>query len=200
MSQSSTAHRRSFRRRLMMTAALSWVAFPAFADRVGYSEVFDCEATSDSLIVRHHHDWSRRTREARWQMISTDRDPFAQNNSYAWLQAIDRNGDRQRFRVPVPALRALWISADSRFIVGVSDVKLWNPIQLVVFDDSGRLLLARKVDASTFSNVRESVSNRVEWYREPQPTISIASTTGSRHVVTIEGNDGEPRVFEFPLA
>ncbi|MEO7548161.1 MAG: hypothetical protein ABIT82_07040 [Ramlibacter sp.] len=188
--------RRSFNKRLLAATMFPSVILSARADAVGYAAVYDCKAETDLIIAHHHHDWSAATRAARWKMISTDKDPFSPQNSYSFLRVTDRRTKVQKFQVPVPALAYLWISADSRFVVGVSDIKLWNPVQLVVFNSEGVLLLAKRVDSSSFPGVSESVTNSVNWYRTPVPGISIEGAERS-YTLRIEGNTGERRVFRF---
>ncbi len=182
--------------RLLAAMLLASIGIVALADRVGYSLVFDCKAVSEDIIAEHHHDWSESTRAARWKMISTDKDVFNSKNTYSFLRVVGRRDSRQKFQVPVPALAHLWISPDSRFIVGVSNIKLWNPAQLVVLNARGTVLLAKSIQASSFPGATESVSNWVTWYKEPSPAISIQAT-GSSYTLSIEGNNGEKRIFEF---
>jgi hypothetical protein len=52
------------------------------------------------------------------------------------------------FRRPVPALTHIWISPDSAYVVGISNVMLWNPYQLVAFCRSGDRLLERNMEAA----------------------------------------------------
>jgi hypothetical protein len=190
-------HRRFFIKSLAVTAAfLPYYAIQVHADAVGYSSVFSCSAKSSQLLAEHHHDWSETTRDARWKMISTDKDLFTTQNTYSSLHVSDLRDGRQLFTAPVPALTHLWISEDSRFIVGISNIKLWNPIQVVVFCSRGTRLLARQVQSSSFAGVSESVSNWVNWYKEPIPRISI-SPSQDGYTLLIEGNNGEPRVFKI---
>jgi hypothetical protein len=189
-------NRRFFIKSLAATAALLFFGFRVRADAVGYSSVSNCSANSDQLLAEHHHDWSEATRDARWRMISTDKDIFNSQNTYSSLSVKDLGNGRQLFTAPVPALTHLWISGDSRFIVGISNIKLWNPIQVVVFSSRGTRLLARQVQSSSFAGVSESVSNWVNWYKEPIPRISISPSQGG-YTLIIEGNNGEPRTFEF---
>ena len=104
------------------------------ADAVGYRAIVNLREQTDVVVAEHHHDWSRATEAARFKMITTTRDPFTQENTYSYLRLLDRASGRELFKKPVPALTHLWISPDSRFVVGVSNVKLWNPYQIVVFD------------------------------------------------------------------
>jgi hypothetical protein len=188
--------RRRFHQRLLAASVLPLFAARARADSRGYGEVVDVKVETDQLIAEHHHDWGASSHRARWKMISSDQNVFTSENTYSFLRVIDRNSNVQKFRVPVPALRHLWISPDSDLIVGVSDVKLWNPIQLVVFNASGTLLFATAVDERLFPGVEESITNWVSWYKEPRPNMSLDGAEGS-YMLTIEGNHGADRVFVF---
>lgn len=183
-------------RRWTIVLALLFLAPFAWADRVGYQGIFDCRVESEVLSAEHHHDWSRATRDARWEMISTTQDVFTPKNTYASLVVTDKNSGAVLFRVPTPALRYLWISGDSKFIVGRSDIQLWNPVQVVVFNSKGRLALARHVGYGSFPGVSVSASNWVHWYKETEPKISI-ETRGDSYTLHVEGNNGADRTFEF---
>src|SRR5688572_20031092 len=136
------------RHRVFGVLALVLGAGPsALADAVGYSRVVDLEAKGDTFVVRHHHDWSGKTREARDRMMASGRDPFTADNTYANLTWIGRSGEVVR-TVPSPALTWLGVTADSRFVVGLSAIKLDNPYQLVVYDREGTLLLRRHIGAT----------------------------------------------------
>jgi hypothetical protein len=67
------------------------------------------------------------------------------------------------FRRPVPALTHIWISSDSKHLVGISDVMLWNPYQLVVFSKSGDRLLERNMVGVNWPGVSQSVTNWINW-------------------------------------
>jgi hypothetical protein len=59
-----------------------------------------------------------------------------------------RRGPGQRlFRASVPALTRLWISPDSRYVLGLSEIMVWNPYQLVLYDRDGHLLFRRHIAA-----------------------------------------------------
>lgn len=133
--------------RILCWAALGAATSVARADAVGYSRVVDLEARGDTFVVRHHHDWSGKTRDARARMMTTGRDPFTAANTYASLTWLGRSGDVVR-TVPSPALNWLGVTADSRFVVGLSAIKLDNPYQLVVYDRDGNLLLKRHIGAT----------------------------------------------------
>jgi hypothetical protein len=61
-------------------------------------------------------------------MISTTKNPFTADNDYSCLRLRDKATGAELFRRPVPALTHIWISPDSKYVVGISDVMLWNPL------------------------------------------------------------------------
>src|SRR5262249_49019787 len=105
-------------RGLALLAALT-VSHGALADAVGYAGVVDVKAESDAVVAEPHHDWSRATEPARWKMISTTKDPFTADNTFAFLRPVDKKSGRELFKKPVPALTFLWVSPDSRWVVGL---------------------------------------------------------------------------------
>jgi hypothetical protein len=142
------ASHRCVRRSIAVAAAvLACAGAPrVYADVAGYAGVRDIVVEDAQLRVEHHHDWSGKTRKSRWKMISTHQDPFRSDNDYASLTVTDKKTGQQLFRVPVPALTDLWISPDSRYVLGLSEIKVWNPVQVVLYDRAGRRLLARSIE------------------------------------------------------
>jgi hypothetical protein len=170
----------------------------AHADTVGYDKVVDRSAETDTLRAEHHHDWSSVTHAARWKMISTSKDPFA-DNDYSWLRLYDKTTSIELFRRPVPALTHIWISPDSEYVVGVSNVMLWNPYQLVVFNRTGDRLLERNMVGVNWLGVSRSVTNWIHWYKEPVPQMKIVKE-GATATLFIEDRLGVLREFQFPAA
>ncbi len=186
---------RSIRRSMAFAGVFLACSF-LFADMVGYAKILDIRAESDRLVAEHHHDWSRATEEPRLKMITTTKDPFTAENTYSYLRVVEKGSGRELFRKPVPALTQLWISPDSRFIVGISSVKLWNPYQLVVFDRSGRKLLAQDFTNDTRPGITQSTTNAIIWFQQPDPNIRLTESGGSA-VLSIEDPLGKPREFRF---
>lgn len=122
------------------------VATMARADAVGYAGIVDVEASAGGVTCRHHHDWSGATSGARFDMISGKTQLFSAANTYAWIACS--KGDETLFKAPAPALTRLLMSDDGRFVVGVTTVKLWNPVQIAVWETaSGKRLFAAMVAA-----------------------------------------------------
>jgi hypothetical protein len=168
----------------------------ALADRVGYNQVVDLRVENDTVRVEHHHDWSFGTHDTRWKMISTTQDPFTIDNDYAYLRLCDKATGSELFRKPVPALTYIWISPDSKYVVGISNVMDWNPFQLVVFSKSGDRLLERNMVGVNWPGVTQSTTNWIKWYKEPVPKISIEEK-GMIVTLSVEDPLGVPRQFQF---
>jgi hypothetical protein len=166
------------KRRLALLAFLgASLPLVARADRVAYAKSGHLAVESDKMLVMHQHDWSASVRSGT-------------------LSAIERESRRELFTVEVGALTDLWISPDSRYIVGLSNVKFHNPYQLVVFDASGKRLLALDMRQYEWARRWESVTNWIHWYKEPSARISI-SESGRSCTLTVEDATGELRDFEF---
>jgi hypothetical protein len=161
---------------------------PAHADRSSYDKVVDLWAETGTLRAEHHHHCcSGKTAE----------DPFAAENDYSYLRLRDKATGTELFRRPVPALPHIWISPDSKYVVGISNVMLRNPYQLVVFSKSGDRLLERNMVGVNWPGVSQSVTNWINWYKEPVPQIAIVED-GTTATLSIEGPLGVLRQFEFP--
>jgi hypothetical protein len=172
-------------------------SIPVHADMVGYDKVVDLRAETGTARAEHHHDWSVATRDARWKMISTTRNPFTADNDYSYLLLRDKATGSELFRRPVPALTHIWISPNSKYVVGISDVMLWNPYQLVVFSKSGDRLLERNMVGVNWPGVSQSVTNWIKWYKEPVPHMTIVEN-GATATLSVEDALGVLRQFQFP--
>ncbi len=169
----------------------------ARADYAMYSKVVNLFAESDLIRAEHHHDWSTATQAKRWTMISTTKDPFSPYlNNYSYLRLLDKLTGAEIFRRPVPALSHIWISGDSKYIVGLSNIQLSNPYQLVVYSRFGERLFERDFTRVHQLGVSSSVTNWVFWYKEPAPKISITER-GKLATLSIEDPLGISREFRF---
>jgi hypothetical protein len=117
-------------------------------DAVGYDSVRTLEVVGNDYIVLHHHDWSEGTRKSRYAMITGHQDPFRADNDYAYLEWRNRSDGTVFARSPCPPLTWLGITKDQKYFIGLSDLKIWNPIQVVVYDARGRLLFAAHIGDS----------------------------------------------------
>ncbi|MCJ7483179.1 MAG: hypothetical protein MUO31_09465 [Thermodesulfovibrionales bacterium] len=116
-------------------------------DAAGYAGNKVFLAKNDDLTVIHGHNWSQETREKRWRMIIGDQNPFTRKNDYAYIECVNNKTHDVLFKTPTPALTHLYISEDSRYIVGLSNIKLDNPVQLVLLDNSGKVVFYMSISS-----------------------------------------------------
>jgi len=132
-------------RRLFLSLLASLPALRAHADSVGYSGIHETSTARGALTFRHHHDWSSpKVRPMFLDLAHHDRF-LSQANDFSFVELAD--GDRVLFHSPAPALTRLWISADAQVFVGLSDIKLYNPYQLMVWKRDGSIMHREHVSA-----------------------------------------------------
>jgi hypothetical protein len=145
------------------------------ADFIEYNQAKNILIENKDIRVLHHHDWSF-DRERRKRIMSSWLGPFQPENIFAYVECISQKTGQTIFKVPSPALTFLWISDDSEYIVGLSDIRLDNPVQLVVFDRSGRLLKKRRISSWEAELTREEYRQFVRQF--PTAAASLASRDG----------------------
>lgn len=189
-----------YRRHLLaaVVCLLALAAPAARADRNAYAGLIVLSASSGNLQAVHKHDWRGSTDAAREKMMSTDQNPFGPENTFSTLCVRDSASGTELFRRPVPALTHLWIDPASKYIVGLSKVKLDNPYHLVVFNRQGERLLERSLLRSGWPHASESVSNWIHWYKQPAPKIELVEGKDTA-VLSVEDQGGVMRSFAFPM-
>ncbi len=131
-------------------------------DMVGYGGLHECSTSSEGLVFRHEHDWEWPALD---KFISNHGDDpkaiFSDDNTFSYVELIDRDGKRL-FRRPSPALTHLWVSPGAEYLVGISNVKLRKPYQLVIWRSDGSLVHARHVSSTVAKMTRDA---RIEFIR-----------------------------------
>lgn len=127
--------------------ALAMAAQPSFADRAAYSGMRDIVARGVTISVRHRHDWLRiPMNDDGWVLRYSPATPFGVEEDTSNLEFYSPQGELVA-RTSSPPLTYLKISADDKYVIGLSDIKHLNDDQLVVFDSKGELLLRRRISA-----------------------------------------------------
>src|SRR5262245_51899308 len=113
------------------------VSQAVLADRSAYNFTRDIEARGNTLVVRHHHDWSRVPRDSDgWRLRFSAGQPFGVSVETSRLEFLSPEGVLLA-RVPSPPLTYLTVSADGQYVIGLSTIKFLNSTQAVVFDKRG---------------------------------------------------------------
>lgn len=130
---------------LILLLFLLFLSQKTYADRSAYADSCRLKVESKNFIVIHFHDWTEGTSKARFKMMTTDQNLFASENNYAFIECYDKASGQLVFRKPSPALTKIEISEDEKYIVGISKIKIWNPVQMVVLSITGNLLKSRHI-------------------------------------------------------
>jgi hypothetical protein len=132
--------------KLVMGFLLIFCVNSVYPDRAAYSEKIRIRTESKNYLIEHFHDWSLETIHERSQMIvSEDQNPFDKNNNYAFIEAFSKETGKKVFHMPTPALTRLYISEDENYIVGISDIKTFNPYQLIIITMDGEIIKKRHI-------------------------------------------------------
>jgi len=113
------------------------------ADPTSYSGKVLITSESENFIINHYHNWTSDTRDELHEMISTDQNPFTENNNYAYIELLDKTTCKILYRKPSTALTKISISENEKHIIGISNIMVWNPYQLIIYDINGELIKKR---------------------------------------------------------
>lgn len=141
-----------------------------------YTQSVQLGVESTSLLLEHTHDWGAKSRETIVEKRGDPRtDPFSPLNTYGTIRLRDRSSGLILFEAPSPAFTHLWISADESYLVALSNLRVWNPYQAVVYDRSGQILVAASIGCESWPipGCRESTSNFVYWFDEKDPALRV---------------------------
>jgi hypothetical protein len=125
-------------RRLFLSLLATLPAVRAYADSIGYTQVREVTATRDGLTFHHRHAWNSPKLSSLFLDLAHHEKFLSTANDFAFVELLD--GDRVLFRSPAPALTYLWISPDAQYFVGLSNIKLYNPWQLMVWSRDGNVV------------------------------------------------------------
>ena len=159
--------------RLTLGLAAILVATHVRADFVPYGEVVNLRAVERGLAVTHHHDWGQDTWDARQHATVTHQDPFRADNTYAWIRLESAADGEEIAKLPSPALTWIGFANSGRYIVGLSDIKVHNAYQLVVWTRKGDLAGRRRItgevaclDPSRYAQLLETYPDEFLWLEE----------------------------------
>jgi hypothetical protein len=128
-----------------------------FPDSVPYSDIKEINMESRNYNIKHFHNWSRETLEERQRMITSDaQNPFDENNNYAYIEVFNKETKEKIIHLPTPALTHLFISEDERYIVGISNIMIYNLYHLIIVDINNGLIIKKRHIASEEAKLNEN--------------------------------------------
>ena len=135
---------------MLVAAVLLSVGGAAQADRVLYQETQTLRAEAPGLLVSHWHDWSGIwTPDGKMSLHFTPDTPFGVAETVSVLE-FSSKPDQPARRVSSPPLTDLSISADGRYVIGLSSIKVGNVAQLAVWSSSAELLAWRTITSRLY--------------------------------------------------
>lgn len=137
--------------RIFFVILLLHISSTAKADGAAYSGYHEIAVSNQAGSFRHVHDRNPK-KPARdlygWSLNATEYSKFfSEENDFSFVEYIDVTG-KVRFRSPSPAFSKLWMSYDGRYLVGLSNIKLYNPYQLVVWSGDGTILHRQAISSA----------------------------------------------------
>lgn len=123
-----------------------------YADIASYNSASVVLAESNKLSIFHYHDYTNRRHNELNNILKYGSNAIfnEQYNTYSYLIAINKITKDTLFKKPCPPLTKIIVSEDEKYIVGLSDIKLRNPYELVIFDTLGHLIYKRDIGALKF--------------------------------------------------
>lgn len=119
---------------------------------------------------RHVHNWSTQKNKELFFDFANHEKYFSPENDFSYVEYIDRSGN-VLFHSPAPALSILW-SFNDQIFVGISNVKLRNPYQLVVWDADGKVLYKAHFSADVVKFTTLQLFEFKEKYPEADELLS----------------------------
>jgi hypothetical protein len=134
----------------------------AFPDRASYSGIKQIKIESENFYIVHYHNWSEETRYERYAMITSENQNISYNNNYAYIEIISKKTNERIIRVPTSALTHLYISKNEQYIVGISNIMIYNPYQLIIMNINGEILKKRHI-ATVEARMNENDFNNFKY-------------------------------------
>lgn len=118
----------------------------------GQNNIVPSYSSKDTLVIEtnlykliHQYDLTDATRENRWNMISTNENPFIdKNNNYSRVIFINLATKDTIFNIPSVALTYIQIDTINQLIIGLSDIMYWNPYNMIIVNFHGEVIAKRR--------------------------------------------------------
>lgn len=133
---------------LILIVVLTLISKPSFADLFGYNKVVTVVKETNSYKFIHFHDWSEKTRKKRFEVTSNENKIFSDTNDFSFLLCVKKKTSDTIFKKPCSVIENLIIDSKNEMVIGISEIKLWNPYQLVVYDFNGNLIFKKRITNS----------------------------------------------------
>ena len=145
------------------------------ADFAAYSATKEISISNSSVNIIHYHNWGLALDSS---IFNKDHSQyhFSKKNNYSFLQFS--NKDSIIFKKPCPVLTSLYYDSTNQIIVGLSTIKLRNPIRFILINKNGNLIHSGSSSDLEKLGVThsESVTNSYNWLSQNNPQIQLTKT------------------------
>jgi hypothetical protein len=145
----------------------------SFADWYRYNKIANLKVENEKIIVRHYHNWSDSKYTKWYKMYPEEKRLTDMDINYAYIECFEKKNGNMLFKKASPALTNIYISTDSRYIIGISNIKVINPYQFVVYDRCGDIIYKKhiapteaKLTLSEFQSLKQSYSSQTKFLEE----------------------------------
>jgi len=137
-----------------------------FADAAAYAGRHEIAIDGLNGSLRHVHRWNNPENRKLFFDFQNHEKIFSTQNSFSYVEYIDRYTEKVLFHYPSPAYTKLWSYYDDIF-VGMSHIKAYNPYQLVVWKRDGTVLYK----AHFSDTVAEFSTDKLAEFKEKFPQV-----------------------------
>tara|TARA_B100000809_G_scaffold41675_1_gene36278 strand:- start:15 stop:773 length:759 start_codon:yes stop_codon:yes gene_type:complete len=113
-----------------------------------YSRIVKIKTESNDFVVKHYHNWKLTTNnqdcKKSAKMINS---PFESASGCAYMVCFNKENLKDSIIFPSSALNHILISKNQKYIVGLSNIKIGNPYQLLVWNIKGELIYKRHISS-----------------------------------------------------
>ncbi len=116
------------------------------SDEINLEKFGGCCQYNDKIIVNHSYNWSNL--DLIKKLIRIDEDLiFSEKNDFSYIRLTNDSTAVVEWKRPSPALTKIFISENSEYIIGLSNIKYHNPYQLVVLNRKGEIIFRMHIAA-----------------------------------------------------
>ncbi|MBP6625244.1 MAG: hypothetical protein KA198_08730 [Chitinophagaceae bacterium] len=136
-----------FSLQILLIFVATCLPFMALADVAIYSGINIAQCESEKYSVFHYHDFSDRRVDELFNDMRYGEDAIFKSNlnKFSFIEVKDKPSGKIIFKKPCPAFRQVFISPNQQYILGISNIKLHNYYQLVVYDLTGKIIYKKSL-------------------------------------------------------
>lgn len=133
--------------RYIVIAVAIFPIIPVLSHAQYYGREITIDVKCGDYTIVHHHDWTEKTREKRYRLWKEGSDYSDTTNDFSSIYCLNNRTGDTLFIKPCPAFTKILFDSLSNCIVGLSEIRVLNPFQLVIYSTSGEILGSKHMSA-----------------------------------------------------